>query len=81
MFSIFEQYTQWITKGKMRPNVELGKKVAITTDNYHLIVDYQVMEHQADSEIVPKLAARLNERYRIKSWSFENGFWYKSTKK
>ena len=29
MFSIFETYTEWITKGKLRPNVELGKKVAI----------------------------------------------------
>jgi len=81
MFSIFEQYTEWITKGKMRPNVELGKKVAITTDHYHLIVDYQVMEHQADSEIVPDLAARLVEIYTIKSWSFDKGFWHKDNKK
>ena len=81
MFSIFEQYTEWITKGKMRPNVELGKKVAITTDHYHLIIDYQVMENQADSEIVPGLAARLIERYNIKSWSFDKGFWHKDNKK
>jgi hypothetical protein len=26
MFSVFEPYTEWITKGKLRPNVELGKK-------------------------------------------------------
>ena len=25
MFPIFEQYTEWVTKGKLRPNVELGK--------------------------------------------------------
>ena len=81
MFSIFEQYTEWITKGKMRPNVELGKKVAITTDHYHLIVDYQVMEHQADSEIVPALAARLSEMFNIESWSFDKGFWHKDNKK
>jgi len=81
MFSIFEQYTEWITKGKMRPNVELGKKVAITTDHYHLIIDYQVMEHQADSEIVPELAARLIYRFNIKSWSFDKGFWHKDNKK
>lgn len=29
LFSIFEQYTEWVTKGKMRPNVELGKKASI----------------------------------------------------
>jgi len=81
MFSVFEQYTEWITKGKMRPNVELGKKVAITTDHYHLIVDYQVMEHQADSEIVPELAYRLIDKFNIKSWSFDKGFWHKDNKK
>jgi IS5 family transposase len=80
MFSIFEEYTEWITKGKMRPNVELGKKVAITTDQFHLIVDYQVMNHQSDSEIVKPLADKIFEQYRIKSWSFDKGFWHKENK-
>ena len=26
LFSIFETYTEWITKGKQNPSVELGKK-------------------------------------------------------
>ena len=47
----------------------------------HLIVDYQVMEHQADSEIVPALAARLSEMFNIESWSFDKGFWHKDNKK
>jgi len=29
MFSIFEEHTEWITKGKMRPSVEKGKKTTI----------------------------------------------------
>ncbi len=80
MFSIFEQYTEWVTKGKMRPNVELGKKVAITTDQNNLIVDYQVMEAQADSEIVAELAEKMSSIYSIKSWSFDKGFWKKENK-
>lgn len=80
MFSIFEDYTEWITKGKMRPNVELGKKVSITTDQFHLIVDYQIMEHQSDSEIVPEIAERLIDIYNIKSWSFDKGYWHKNNK-
>src|SRR4030043_1648720 len=51
IFSIFEEYTEWITKGKLYPNVELGKKLAITTDQYNLIVDYRIMDHQSDTEI------------------------------
>jgi IS5 family transposase len=77
MFSIFEEYTEWITKGKMHPNVELGKKAAITTDQFHLIVDYRIMENQADSEIVKDVAEEIIEQYKIYSWSFDKGFWHK----
>ncbi len=80
MFSIFEDYTEWVTKGKMRPNVELGKKVSITTDQFNLIVDYQIMEHQSDSEIVPEIAERLIDIYNIYSWSFDKGYWNKQNK-
>ncbi len=37
MFSVFETYTEWITKGKMNPSVELGKKLNITT-GAHIIM-------------------------------------------
>ena len=76
MFSIFEPYTEWIVKGKLRPNVELGKKVNITTDQYHLIVDYQTMDHQSDSELVIALADRLRPVFKIDSWSFDKGYWH-----
>ena len=77
IFSIFEDYTEWITKGKMHPSVELGKKVAVTSDQFHLIVDYRIMEHQADSEIVKDIAKDLTAQYKIYSWSFDKGFWQK----
>ncbi len=80
MFSIFEQYTEWVTKGKMRPNVELGKKIAITTDQFNLIIDYHIMDHESDSEMVPGLTERILSGYQIKSWSFDKGFWNKTNK-
>jgi hypothetical protein len=80
LFSIFEQYTEWITKGKLRPNVELGKKVAITTDQYHLIVDYEVMDHEMDQAIVLRLATRMLGFEKISSWSFDKGFYNKILK-
>jgi hypothetical protein len=79
-FSIFEEYTEWITKGKLYPNVELGKKLAITTDQYNLIVDYRIMENQSDSEMVKPIAEDLTELYNIRSWSFDKGFWHKDNK-
>ena len=33
IFSIFEEYTEWITKGKSRPNVELGKNYQLLQTN------------------------------------------------
>jgi hypothetical protein len=80
MFSIFEEYTEWIKKGKLHPNVELGKKLAITTDQYNLIVDYRIMENQSDSEMVKPIAEDLIELCWIRSWSFDKGFWHKENK-
>ena len=80
MFSIFEEYTEWITKGKRHPNVELGKNTAITTDQYHLIVDYHVMDHESDAGIVIPLFERMITKYMLDSWSFDRGFWNKDTK-
>jgi len=80
VFSIFEEYTEWITKGKQHPNVELGKMLAITTDQYHLIVDYRIMENQSDSEMVKPIAEDLTSRYNIRSWSFDKGYWHKDNK-
>jgi hypothetical protein len=80
MFSIFEKYTEWIKKGKLYPNVELGKKLTITTDQYNLIVDYRIMENQSDSEMVKPIAEDLIELYWIRSWSFDKGFWHKDNK-
>jgi len=80
MFSIFETYTEWVNKGKSNPNVELGKKLAITTDQFDLIVDYQLMHEEQDRDIVIGLADRLLAKHNIASWSFDKGFWRKENK-
>jgi putative sterol carrier protein len=80
MFSVFEDYTEWITKGKLSPNVELGKKLGITTDQYDLIVDYQIMDHEQDRDVVIELADRVLPKYPIYSWSFDKGYWNKENK-
>jgi transposase, IS5 family len=80
LYSIFETYTEWITKGKLRPNVELGKKVSITTDQFHLIIDYQVVEHTSDVNLVIPLFDRLLTKYPIASLSADKGGWSKENK-
>lgn len=80
LFSVFETYTEWVKKGKSRPSVELGKKLAITTDQFGLIVDYQVMDCQQDRDIVIEVADRVLLKYKVASWSFDKGFWRKENK-
>lgn len=80
MFSIFEDYTEWVNKGKSRPNVELGKKVSITTDQYGLILDHLMMENQTDSQIVIQTSDSLIPKYKIASWSFDKGYYHKDNK-
>lgn len=80
LFSVFETYTEWVKKGKSRPSVELGKKLAITTDQFGLIIDYQLMDHQQDRDVVIEVADRILSKYKVASWSFDKGFWRKENK-
>jgi len=80
VFSIFETYTEWINKGKQHKSVELGKNVQITSDQFHLIVDYHIMVNETDSQTVIQLADRLLAKYLISVWSFDKGFFNKENK-
>lgn len=80
IYSIFETYTEWLNKGKSNPNVELGLNLLITTDQYHLIIDYKVMEGQKDPSQVGPLSERIAKSYpttSIISHSFDKGFYSK----
>ena len=80
MFSIFETYTEWIKKGKSRPNVELGKKLNITTDQYNLIIDWQIMNNEQDRDILLEVADRVLKKYKVNLWSFDKGYWNRDNK-
>jgi len=80
LFSIFETYTEWITKGKQNPSVELGKNFQITSDQFNLIVDYMTMEKEVDKTTVIPLADRILDKYKVASWSFDKGFYSKENK-
>ncbi len=74
VFSIFQEYTELIKKGKLRPSIEIGKKLAITTDQHHLIVDWQIAENQTDNQLTIPIARRVCQKYQIKSLSVDRGF-------
>ena len=77
LFSIFEPHTEWIQKGKQRPNVELGHKLLISTDQHQLIQDYSVLMHEAEVDQSIPVADRLLGRYgvgSVASLSYDKGF-------
>ena len=77
VFSLFEPHTEWIQKGKQRPNVELGHRLLIATDQHQLIQDYAVAVGAADVDQSVPVADRLLGRYgagAIASLSFDKGF-------
>jgi hypothetical protein len=80
IFSIFETYTEWITKGKMRPTVELGKRVNFTTDQFHLIIDWEISNHTADVDMLIPLVDRLIAKYKIQSLSADKGYFKKENR-
>ena len=77
VFSLFEPPTEWIQKGKQRPNVELGHRLLIATDQPHLIQDYALPVGEADVDQSVPVADRLLGRYEagsLASLSFDQGF-------
>jgi hypothetical protein len=83
VFSLFEPHTQWISKGKAGCPVELGRKLLITTDQYHLILDYQIMDKPDEHPQAPATVERILAQYgagSIKSISFDKGFSSKANK-
>ena len=77
VFSIFEPHTEWIQKGKQRPNVELGHRLLVATDQNGLIQDYDSPVGEVDVDQSVPVADRLLGRYGssgVASLSFDKGF-------
>ena len=75
MFSLFEPYTEWIKKGKIRHPVELGLNIAIASDQFGFILGCRVMQQKQDVDIAVPFANELLSQYNIDSISFDKGFW------
>lgn len=78
VISIFQPFVEMINKGKR--NVEIGKKVAITTEENNLIVDWKICNKETDSEILIPIIDKLLSKYKIKRLSVDKGFSSKENK-
>jgi hypothetical protein len=75
VFSLFEEHTEWISKGKAGVSVELGLKVCIVKDQYNFILHHRVMQNETDEKIAVLMVKETQDRYAdFRSCSFDKGF-------
>lgn len=81
VFSIFESYTEWISKGKAGVPVELGVRVCIMEDQYGFILNSRVMEKETDDKVAVSMVEEAKKRFSsLNSCSFDRGFYSPSNK-
>ncbi|MCD4819447.1 MAG: ISNCY family transposase [Candidatus Cloacimonetes bacterium] len=75
VFSIFEEHTEWLCKGKAGVSQVLGLNVCIITDQYGFVLDHKVMQNETDSAIAVEIVKNAQAKFpNIKSCSFDKGF-------
>ena len=82
VFSIFEEHTEWISKGKAGVPVELGLRVCVLEDQHGFILYHRVMEKEVDVDVaVPMVKDTLDNFPRLNGCSYDKGFWSPGNKK
>lgn len=75
VFSIFEEHTEWINKGKAGVPVELGIKVCVLEDQYGFILHHRVMEHETDDQVAILMVEQTKRKFPgLNGCSFDKGF-------
>jgi IS5 family transposase len=76
VFSIFEEHTEWISKGKAGVPQELGLKVCVVEDQYGFFLHHVVMRNSTDDKVAVPLIEATRKRYpQLVSCSFDKNFY------
>ena len=62
VFSIFEEHTRWVSKGKAGTPVELGVPVALIEDQYQFILHHEILWQGADVDVAVPLVQKAQAR-------------------
>ena len=75
VFSIFEEHTEWVSKGKAGVPVELGVKVCVVKDHFGFILHHRVMQNETDDQVAVPIIIDTKVRFpELTSCSFDKGF-------
>lgn len=82
IFSVFEEHTEWISKGKAGVPQELGLRVCILEDQHGFILHHLVMEKQTDDKVAVKITRAAKEKFpALSGCSYDKGFHSPGNKK
>jgi len=75
VFSIFEEHTEWLNKGKAGISQELGLNVCVVKDQFGFILYHRVMQHETDKDVAVPIIKETKDRFpNLSSCSFDKGF-------
>jgi IS5 family transposase len=75
VFSLFQEHTEWVSKGKAGVPVELGLKVNVVEDHHGFILHHQVMEKQTDEQSALSIVRETQARFPdFRACSFDKGY-------
>jgi len=81
VFSIFEEHTEWISKGKAGVSQELGLRVCILEDQCGFILNHKVMQKKTDEKVTLPMVFETKKIFpNLNSCSFDKGFYSKGNK-
>jgi hypothetical protein len=76
IFSIFEDHTEWISKGKAGVPQELGVRVCVVQDQFGFLINHVVMEKKTDDAVAVSIMEETKRMYdNIKQASYDKGFY------
>ena len=76
VFSLFNPFTEWVSKGKAGVPVELGLKVSILTDHHGFILTHRTMEQEQDVDVAIPIITKAKENFsNVYSASFDRGYY------
>jgi hypothetical protein len=75
VFSLFEEHTEWINKGKAGVPQELGLKICVVKDQFGFLLHHRVMQKETDDQIAVQIIEEAKERFpQLISCTFDKGF-------
>jgi hypothetical protein len=76
VFSVFEEHTEWINKGKAGVLAELGLAVCVLEDQHGFILHHEVLQRQVDVQVAVPMVREAKRRFpALNVCSFDKGFW------